>query len=104
MIYYFQESLKPFNKVKIKQQDWEFVSFKKIVQQIVKAEVKADLKSNIMVQNLDIYYLKNYCPSNITFAKVKTKKTTITNFYPKKTKAKDSKPALPCINAAEHLE
>ena len=45
------------------------MSFEKMVQKTVNAKVKISLKSNIMVQDLDIYYSRDYYPSNNTISK-----------------------------------
>ena len=45
-------------------------SFKKIMQKVVNIIAKMDLKTSIIIQNLDVYYLKNYCLSHITSLKI----------------------------------
>lgn len=77
------------------------MSFKEIMQKAINAKTKAGLKSNIIVQNFNIYYSKSYCPFNNIILRVQTQKTTIKGFYPKEVKAKDLKLALPCTNVAE---
>lgn len=62
------------------------------------------LRSNIMVQDLDIYCSRGYCSSNNTTAKIQTQKTTIKNPRPKEAKAKDPKPILFYNNMVEPLE
>ena len=70
MIYYFQEGLKFFIKVEIKQQDQESMNFEEMMQKTVNAEAKPGLGSSTMVRNLDIYYPRGYCLSNSTASKV----------------------------------
>ena len=57
MIYYFREDLKPSIKVEIEQQDRESVNFEEMVQKAVNVEVKAGLRSTIIVRDLDIHCL-----------------------------------------------
>ena len=40
------------------------------MQRMVNAKAKAGLKSSIMVQNIDFYGFKDYCPSQNTSAKI----------------------------------
>lgn len=70
MIYYFQKSLKSFIKVKIEEQNCTSTSFKKIVQKTVNIKAKIGLRSNVIVWDLDFYYLRGYYLSYNTFAKV----------------------------------
>lgn len=63
-----------------------------MVQKVVYIKVKRDLKSNIMIWNINTYYFKGYCLFYNSLAKVQTQNTTIYNFYPKKLKAKKLKP------------
>ena len=72
MICYFREDLKPFIKVKIKQQDRESMNFKEMVQKTVNVEAKAGLKSRTIVQDSDICYPRGYYPFNNTASKVQT--------------------------------
>ena len=75
-----------------------------MVQRTVNAEVKAGLRSSIIVHDLDICCPKGYCSFiNIT-AKVQTQETIFKDFCSKKAKTKDLKPTSSCINAAEPLE
>lgn len=60
------------------------------------------LKSNIVVQNLDICCFRDYCFSNMTTVKVQTQETTVKDHRPKKPKAKKIKPVY--VNAAKPLE
>ena len=76
MICYFQKGLKPFIKVKIKQQDRKFVNFEEMVQKAINIEAKAGLKSTIMVRNLNIRYSQGYCLFNNTTSKVQIQGTT----------------------------
>lgn len=64
-----------------------------MVQKTVNAEVKADLKSSIIVQNLDIYCLRSYHPSNSTSttSKVLTQGTTAKESYSKDSRPKKKK-------------
>ena len=72
MIYYFQKGLKPCIKVEMKQQDWESVSFKEIMQRVINVEAKVGLKSSIMIQDSDICYPRGHCSSNNTVTKILT--------------------------------
>ena len=72
MICYFWKGLKPFIKVKIKQQDQALPSFKEMMQKVVNAKAKAGLNSSIIIRNADSYYPRGYCPSQNTFAKMQT--------------------------------
>ena len=70
MICYFQKDLKPSIKIEIEQQDGETVNFEAIIQRVINTEAKLSLKSNIIVQDLDIRYPQNYCSSNNIALKV----------------------------------
>ena len=59
------------------------------MQKAINKKVKADLKSNIIIRDLDIYYPKGYCPSNNTFSKVQIQGTK-DFFHSKELKLKDS--------------
>ena len=72
MICYFQESLKPFIKVEIEQQDREFMDFEEMMQRAVNAETKAGLRSSTMVRDLDIRCLWGHRPFHNTFSKMQT--------------------------------
>ena len=72
MICYFWKKRKLSIKVEIKQQNQEFVSFEDMMQRAVNVEAKAGLKSNIIVQDLDICCSRGYHLSNIIAAKVLT--------------------------------
>ena len=75
-----------------------------MVQKIVNAEVKASLRFKIMVRDLDIYYFKGYCSSNITIAKMQTQGIAVKDSCSKKFKAKNSKSALSRTNVAKPLK
>ena len=71
-----------------------------MIQKLINAEIKTGLKSNIIIWNLDIYYLKSYYLFHNYFLKIQNQ--NFKNFsYFKKSKFKDSKPALLCNNMAE---
>ena len=77
-------------------------SFKEIVQRIVNAKTKKDLRSGAIVPDLDIYYFKGHYLSYNTFSKVQI--YDFNNKYSshfKKPKNKDSKPAPPYGNMTE---
>ena len=59
---YFQESLKLSIKVKIEKQDQALISFEELVQRAVNAEVKAGLRSSIIIRDSDAHYVKGHCP------------------------------------------
>ena len=101
MICYFWKSFKLSIKVKIKQQDWESMNFKEIVQRAVNAKAKAGLKSSTMVQDLDICYLRGYRSSNSTALKVQTQKTITKDFHPEKPKVKKTRPTLSWAKASK---
>lgn len=75
-----------------------------MIQKAVNIKAKANLRSNIIVQNLDICYSRDHCLSNNTTLKVKTKETNIKEFCSKNAKTKDPKLALLYTNMAELLE
>ena len=110
MICYFQEGLKPFIKVEIKQQDWESMDFEEMIQKVVNAEAKTGLRSSPMVQDLDIRCLKGHYPSKSTASKVQTqgtlaKESRSEESRPKKAKpAKRKAPTSSRTNAAESSE
>lgn len=62
-----------------------------MVQKTANVEVKTGLKSNIMVQDLDIRCFRGHCFSNNTALKVQTQETTNKNPGRKKPKAKKTK-------------
>ena len=102
MICYFQESLKPFIKVKIEQQDRKFVNFEEIMQRAINAEAKTGVKSTIMVWDLDIHCPQGHCPSNNTALKVQTQGIAVKDFSClEELKTKDSKSVPLCDNLAE---
>ena len=103
MICNFWESLKPFIKVKIEQQDQVSTSFKEMVQRAVNAEAKAGLKSSTMVWNSDTHCPKGHRPFHNTSLKVQTQGSKNLS-CPKKTKPKDSKSAPLRDNAAKSLK
>ena len=70
MIGYFREGLKPSIKVEMEQQDRKSINFKEMIQRAVNTEVKAGLKSSIMVRDSDICCLKSYCLSSSIAPKV----------------------------------
>ena len=86
------------------------MNFEEIVQKVVNAEAKVDLRSSTMVQNLDICYPQGHRPSNSIASKVQTQETTAKKPRPKKSKPKEAKLAkkkafaLPWINMVESLE
>ena len=53
------------------------IKFKEIIQKIVNIEVKASLKSSIMIWDLDAYYFKGYCLFHNTFSKMQTQGSII---------------------------
>lgn len=55
MICYFQKDLKPSIKIEIEQQDGETVSFEAIIQRVINTKAKLSLKSNIIIQDIDIH-------------------------------------------------
>lgn len=61
------------------------------MQRTVNTEAKMGLKSNIIVRDLDIYYFRGHCSSNITIGKVWTHKTIAKGFYLEETKVKEIK-------------
>lgn len=75
-----------------------------MIQRAVNVKTKASLRSNIMVQNSNIYCPKSYCFFNNTTAKVQIQRTAIKDSGPKKPKTKDLKFALLHTNIAELLE
>ena len=74
------------------------------MQKVVNAKAKTGLKSNIMVWDLDIYYLRGHYPFNNTVLEIQTQRTIVKNPSPKKSKAKDLNSAPLHINAAKHLK
>lgn len=75
-----------------------------MMQKIVNAKAKADLISNIIVQDSNIHYLRGHCFSNNIASKIQTKRIIVKNPHPKEAKAKDPKPALLHINKAKPLK
>ena len=67
------------------------MSFEEIMQRIVNTEVKANLKSSIMIRDSNICCLRNYCFSNIIISKVQTQTTIAKNSHFEKLKAKNRK-------------
>lgn len=92
MIYYFREGLKLSIKIKIEQQNQESVSFKEMLQRAINIKAKTSLKYNIIIRDLDIRWSRNHGFSKTTVSKVQTQETTIKNPFPKKLKAKETKP------------
>lgn len=86
----------------MEQQNQDFESFEEMVQRAINKKAKADLKSNIMIRDLDIYCPKDHRPSNNTSAKVLTQETIAKDPCPKELKAKKTKP--PYVNVAKLLE
>ena len=64
-----------------------------MVQKVVNAETKADLKSRIMIRNADSCCPRGYCPSQNIFIKVQTQGSIAKEFKPKESRPKDLKPA-----------
>ena len=101
MICYFQEVLKPSIKVEIKQQDQASTSFEEIVQRAVNMEVKAGLRSSIMVRDLNTHCPKDHCLSHNTSSKMQTQRITAKKLCAKESRPKEAKqangkaPALP---------
>ena len=63
-----------------------------MVQRAVNAEVKADLRSSTMVQDLDICCPRGHCLSNSSASKVQTQETIAKDFHSEKFKVKEVKP------------
>ena len=102
MIYYFQENLKLFIKIKIEQQNRKSVNFEKLIQKSVNAKAIAGLKSIIMVQDSDLCCSQGHCLSNSITSKMQTEKITTKDFSrPQKLKIKDLKSILSHNNIAE---
>ena len=102
MICYFREDLKPSIKVKMEQQDREFMEFEEMVQRAVNAEAKAGLRSSTMVWNLDARCLRSHRPSHNTSLKVQTQGSSHKNSpRSEEPKPKDPKAAPSRDNAAE---
>ena len=68
------------------------MGFEKMMQKIVNAKIKTDLKLNIIMQDLDIHYSRGYCLYNNTAAKMQIQGITVQDSCPKKPKAKGIKP------------
>ena len=49
MIYYFKKDFKPFIKVKIKQWNYAFTNFEKIIQKAINIKAIISLKFNIII-------------------------------------------------------
>ena len=81
-------------------QNQRWTDFEEIVQRTVNTEVKARLKSNAIVQDLDVYCPKGHCLSHNTSLKVQTQGFR-DSFCSKKTKSKDLKFAMPRCNMAK---
>ena len=64
-----------------------------MVQKTVNIKAKAGLKSSIMVQNTDSYYLKDHYLSQNISAKVQIQGSTTQKSKLKESKLKNSKPA-----------
>ena len=110
IICYFWEGLKPFIKVKIKQQDWEAMDFEEMVQKVVNVETKAGLRSSAMVRDSDIRCFRGHYPFNSTASKVQTQGTSAKKPRPEESRTKEAKPAEkkapapPRTNAVESSE
>ena len=85
----------------MKQPDWEFVNFEKMMQRAVNAKAKTDLRSNAMVRDLDAHCPRSHCFTHATLVKVQTqgfntKESKPKEFWPKELKsAKSKNPAPP---------
>lgn len=88
----------------MEQQDREAINFEEIVQKAVNVDVKTGLRSNIVVQDLDIYCSRGHCSSNNTTSKLQTWRTNAKDSRPKKPKAKNLKSVLSRTNAVEPLK
>ena len=73
-----------------------------MVQRAINKKAKVGLKSSIMVQNLNVYYPKNYYFFNNIVLKIEIKGTTVKNLCLKKSKIKETK--LAHIKVARSLE
>ena len=103
MICYFQEGLKPFFKIEIKQQNRESMNFEEMMQKTINVEANAGLRSNTMVRNLYIYCPRGHRPFNSTASKVKTKGTTVKNSHPEEPKVKEVKSPHPKLRRQASL-
>ena len=86
MICFFREDLKPSIKVEMEQQDQKSMNFEEMVQKAVNMEVKAGLRSSIMVWDLDARYPWGYCLSHNTSSKVQTQETAAKESRTKKSR------------------
>ena len=78
------------------------MDFEEMVQRVVNAEVKAGLRSSIMVRELDARCPKGHRPFHNTSSKVQTQGSSHKNSpRSKEPKPKDMKPAPSRDNAAE---
>ena len=102
MICYFWKGLKPSINVEMKQQNRESTNFEEIVQRAANAEVKAGLRSSIIVQEADAYCFRGHHPSHNTSSKVQTQGSSHKDsLRSKESKPTDLKPAPLRDNAAE---
>ena len=60
------------------------------MQKTVNIKIKANLRSNIMIWNIDFHYSRDYYLSYNTFIKMQTQDLIMKKFKPKKFKHKDS--------------
>ena len=73
-----------------------------IVQKIVNVEVRASLRSSIMVRDSDAHYSRRHRLSYNTFSKMQTQSSNYKDLpCSKESKSKDPKSAPPCNNMAE---
>ena len=92
MICYFRESLKPFIKVEMEQQDRKSMDFEEIVQRAVNAKAKAGRRSSTMVRESDARCPKGRHPSHNTSSKVQTQGTTAKEPHTEEPRPKEAKP------------
>ena len=57
-------------------QNQESMNLEEMVQRVVNAEVKAGLRSSLIIRELDARYLRGHRPSHNNFLKVQTQGTT----------------------------
>ena len=105
MICYFRESLKPFIKVKMEQQDRKSMDFQEMAQKIVNAEAKIGLRSSIIVRDSDPHCPRGHRPSHNTSSTVQIQDSSHKNLsHIKKPKNKVLKSTPPCGNMAEPVK
>lgn len=75
------------------------------MQKTVNTKAKKSLRSSIMIQDLNIYYFKDYCSSYYTSSKVQIQSSNNKNSsHFEKFKLKDLKPALSYNNIAKIIK